>query len=323
MARRKVRWSARRSGRGKNLTAERLLPEIAANFKQQGNEAFKLGKKGYRDAVEFYTKGIAMKCSDTALNATLHVNRAAVNLELKNYRAVLNDCAEALKLDPKNVKAFYRAAKACLALGKLDEAKDAAKRGLEIEQDNAALKAELDKVEAKVAEEKRKVAEKLQREREQKMATLRLQQVLRQRNLRMRGKPKIKEAEVRLDAETNRLLWPVFFLYPEHKESDFVKAFDEADTLDEQIETMFEHPAPWDKALEYRPDNVEVYVEDADSDGKRLFRIPTGKLLVEILMSPKFIIVDGLPSFFVVPKSGASRERFLGRYTEVKELPLL
>jgi hypothetical protein len=54
--------------------------EIARNFKEQGNEAFR--EKRYRDALEFYSKGIAVKCEDMELENTLLLNRAAVNLEL-------------------------------------------------------------------------------------------------------------------------------------------------------------------------------------------------------------------------------------------------
>nr|CAG8435314.1 12321_t:CDS:2 [Entrophospora candida] len=44
-------------------------------------------------------------------------NKAAINLEL-----FLNDCAKALKINPKNTKAFYQSAKALYMLDKLDEA---------------------------------------------------------------------------------------------------------------------------------------------------------------------------------------------------------
>jgi tetratricopeptide (TPR) repeat protein len=296
--------------------------EVAANFKNQGNDAFKLGKKGYRDALEFYSKGLAIKANDVKLNAILHVNRAAVNLELKNYRAVLNDCAEALKLEPENVKAFYRAAKACLALGKLEEALDAADCGLKIDPKNQGLKAEKDKIATKLAEEKRKVEDKKKKEREAKMADLRLAQALRQRNLRLQGKPKLEEAKVALDNTTGRLFWPVFFLYPEHKESDFVRAFDEADTLADQLETMFEDPAPWDSKGEYCVDNLELYVDNQKSEGK-LWKVPPEKTLGEVLASEGFVIVDGTPSFFVVPKTGEARERFLGRAKGIKDLPMI
>ena len=60
---------------------------------------------------------------------------------LENYRRTNIDCAEALKLNPKNVKAWYRSARACLALDKLEEAADCARRGLEVDAQNMALKA--------------------------------------------------------------------------------------------------------------------------------------------------------------------------------------
>ena len=54
--------------------------EIATNFKVQGNEAFR--EKRYRDALGFYTQGLAAKCGDPDLEEALLLNRAACNLEL-------------------------------------------------------------------------------------------------------------------------------------------------------------------------------------------------------------------------------------------------
>jgi tetratricopeptide (TPR) repeat protein len=51
---------------------------------------------------------------------------------LENYRRVLNDCAKALTLNPKCIKAYYRSAKACRALEKVEDALDACNRGLEV-----------------------------------------------------------------------------------------------------------------------------------------------------------------------------------------------
>jgi tetratricopeptide (TPR) repeat protein len=53
---------------------------------------------------------------------------------LENYRRVLNDCAKALALDPKCVKAYYRSAKACRFLENIDEAMDACQRGLDVSE---------------------------------------------------------------------------------------------------------------------------------------------------------------------------------------------
>jgi len=58
-------------------------PEVATNFKNQGNEAFKAGPGKYRAAVEFYKRGLDANPTDPVLKATLMSNRAQVNLELR------------------------------------------------------------------------------------------------------------------------------------------------------------------------------------------------------------------------------------------------
>jgi hypothetical protein len=55
--------------------------EIAANFKDQGNDYFK-GKR-YREALGFYTQGLEVKPSDVKITTALLCNRAACNLELR------------------------------------------------------------------------------------------------------------------------------------------------------------------------------------------------------------------------------------------------
>lgn len=59
--------------------------EIAANFKNQGNEAFKEGK--WNDAQTYYTKGLEQSEHGdigNELKGTLLLNRAAVHLEKSN-----------------------------------------------------------------------------------------------------------------------------------------------------------------------------------------------------------------------------------------------
>ena len=60
---------------------ELLVPEIAQNFKEQGNEYF-VGKR-YREALGFYTQGVDTKPSDKSILEALLCNRAACNLELR------------------------------------------------------------------------------------------------------------------------------------------------------------------------------------------------------------------------------------------------
>jgi len=64
------------------LAYEGTPREIALNFKEQGNEAFR--EKRYRDALEFYSKGLGAKCGEWDVEGVLYLNRAAVNLELRS-----------------------------------------------------------------------------------------------------------------------------------------------------------------------------------------------------------------------------------------------
>ncbi|KAK9389837.1 hypothetical protein V1515DRAFT_591992 [Lipomyces mesembrius] len=74
------------------------------------------------------------------LVTTCYLNRAACNLELKNYRRVINDCAEVLKLQPPNAKAYYRSARACLAIDKIREAQEFVELGLGLEPQSSYFK---------------------------------------------------------------------------------------------------------------------------------------------------------------------------------------
>jgi hypothetical protein len=63
------------------LAYEGTPGEIALNFREQGNEAYR--EKRYRDALEFYSKGLAAKSGEWDVEGVLYLNRAAVNLELR------------------------------------------------------------------------------------------------------------------------------------------------------------------------------------------------------------------------------------------------
>lgn len=85
----------------------------AANFKEQGNKKLEVGNKMrktlyYQEAIGFYTKGIAEKCSDGKLNSQLYANRAHVQLILDNCRHAYNDARKAVECDPSNIKAYFR-----------------------------------------------------------------------------------------------------------------------------------------------------------------------------------------------------------------------
>ncbi|MCQ5167948.1 tetratricopeptide repeat protein, partial [Roseburia hominis] len=61
----------------------------------QGNKA--MANKEYELAINKYTEAIKV----LPTNAIYYANRAACELELKNYRRCIEDCSKALTINPK------------------------------------------------------------------------------------------------------------------------------------------------------------------------------------------------------------------------------
>ncbi|KAJ9136801.1 TPR-like protein [Coniochaeta hoffmannii] len=308
--------------------------ENATNFKEQGNECFAARK--WADAREFYGKGIAILAAEEgrrakglpsvqtethegssdepaevererALLEVLYVNRAACQLELGNYRSCTADCAGAIRLNGGNVKAYYRSARALLALGKVEEAEDACVRGLAVDGGNKALqklRGDIERKKSEVEERRRKEEERVAKERREEMV---LAAAIKARGIRMRRTekpPEMEDAKVRLVPDpadpTSSLTFPTVLLYPVHLESDFIKAFGEAETLDQHLRYVF--PLPWDREGAYTVNGVECYVETV---GGGLAKIGRKVPLLKMLAGGNVEIVDELVKIFVVPKAQA------------------
>lgn len=76
--------------------------ETVETLKSKGNDYFV--NKEFLLAEEYYSKAIAL-CDD---NAVLFANRSAANLELGHYLLALEDSEQAIKLNSKFVKAYFR-----------------------------------------------------------------------------------------------------------------------------------------------------------------------------------------------------------------------
>lgn len=225
----------------------------------------------------------------------------------ENYRSCIHDCALTLRLNSANIKAWYRSASACLVLDKLPEASDACTRGLEIEPQNIALKTLFTNI------SKRKdhldALEKARCEREERKAakarTLVL--ALKSRNIPARTTdqaPEMEDATVKLTQpldHSSTLSIPVILLYPLHLQSDFIKAFQETESLGEHLSYIF--PLPWDEKNEYKAESVDCYIETIAGG-----LIKAGKKLplLKILASGKVEIVDRLLKVNVVPQAKAA-----------------
>lgn len=123
-----------------------------------------------------------------------------------------------------------------------------------------------------------------------------------------------EKANIQLDPETNTLSWPVFFLYPEYKESDYIQSFNETNTFLDHLEMMFEQPAPWDQRGDYTPDNLEVYFENNQKLNTGIIKIGKKLPLGKILSLDQYVVTNGVPSFIILPKNSPFKEEFLAKY---------
>lgn len=207
-------------------------------------------------------------------------------------------------MNPRNIKAWYRSASACLALDKIPQAADACARGLEVDATNAPLKTLSDKIEKR--KEHLAALERARREREerQQAEANALQTALKQRGIRTRTTahaPEMEDATIKLESvldPSSILSFPVVLLYPVHLQTDFIKSFRENETLADHLAYIL--PLPWDEQAEYKPQDVECYIETAAGGlikaGKKL-------ALLKFLEGGKVEVVDGLVRINVVPKA--------------------
>ncbi|KXH62489.1 hypothetical protein CSAL01_11252 [Colletotrichum salicis] len=243
-----------------------------------------------------------------AVLESLYVNRAACHLELGNFRSCWTDCGLALRLNPKNLKAYYRSARALLKVDRIAEADDACARGLALEEGNKPLQA--------VARDIIKAAEradaKTKREQERKAGERRREMLLKAalaaRGIRHRvteQPPEMEDARMRLvpdeDDPKSSLSFPAVLLYPLQMESDFVKAWNETECVGDHLGYIL--PLPWDEKGEYgSAGRVECYMETASGG---LVKVGKKATLLKILSGGSVEVVDGIVRVYVVPVARA------------------
>lgn len=295
--------------------------ENATNFKEQGNEAFKRGPSGYQDALIFYTKGINEKPNNPFFLAQLYNNRAAVHLALKNFGFAARDAAFSLSQDENsNVKAFFRAAKASLALEKISEAEKFCQRGLQVfpgNSDLSLLSTEILATKIRLEEEKARI------EKGKETAT-KLQKALKQRGVNYHVDAE-KRALIELgpgllgsDApratldKKGRISFPIVFMYPPLSQFDFVQCAREDTCFLDHLTEMFAQPAPWDPQILYNsPLNMTAYIlpinesilNDDDKTEKSIYRVnlrtPLNRLIGSVIKCYEL----GILAVYILPNS--------------------
>mmetsp|Transcript_19887 Transcript_19887/g.42489 ORF Transcript_19887/g.42489 Transcript_19887/m.42489 type:complete len:389 (-) Transcript_19887:189-1355(-) len=299
--------------------------QMAEHFKNLGNEAFRssTNKVSSQNALMAYTKGLEMDCKDNVLNAVLHSNRAAVSMRIKQNDKAVDDCRRAIKLDPKNMKAYYRGAKSSEALGLTEQALKFCKGALQLKADDAELKQMLAKYEKqfKKEQEEHELRRKVEASEAQKFeaSAASVRSVLAERSstlgpvlfdvaMYFQGRlPEPKLVTVEAD-EAPAIEWPLLLLYDETSQSDFVETFDERCTLNDQFELMFpkDRRVDWDEEGKYTWDRLVCYLEHYRSESgtaTELRRIDPGQPLYAGLENMR--VPQCLTLHVLVNKTGA------------------
>lgn len=301
-------------GENTNLEALRSLAydgepdEIATNFKNQGNDCYK--QKKYKDAVGFYTQGLEVEHGVQLLTVALYLNRAACNLELKNYRRCIEDCKNVLRLDDKNVKAAYRAGRAFFAVERYDEAKQILEFGLQIDPDNQPIGDTLKKVVEKQAALEAAQRRKQQEAERQQMVALILDNSIKLRHISIINSKlpaeMLEDAKIRLETETDhesQLIFPAMVVYPTIEEFDFVGEISELTTPNEILAVVMDRPAEWFAAHpNFDVKKLQCFME---TEAGGLVKVGKNAPVNAALMSDtaKAPLFDNALRMYVVPKA--------------------
>lgn len=333
-----------------NLAHAGTPEEIASNFKDQGNEYFQ-GKR-FREAASFYTQGLQAKPPEGKIKQSLLLNRAACNLELKNYRQVILDTDAVLAQDDKNEKGYYRKVRAQLALGKGADALVTANKGLAVNERNKDLVALMRKASEMVQAAEKKEAEKKERELRKTTTSRCLLNALAARGLVVQppvpqgdsdlpGPSFSPEAMQKLevvplsqpndwkppDIVRTPLQLPVLVLYPGVGQSELLPVWDEDATIADGIGALL--PAPeqggpahpsWGKG--YTVSEVNVY---AVTKQRRALRLGLQRSLREAIDSASkdeaeehkrdgLVLKHGRLAFFVVPRGSDAEKQWIARF---------
>lgn len=120
----------------------------SAILKEQGNALVKAGD--YAGALTAYSAAMVLGQAGSS-KAALFTNRALCKMKMGDLEGALADCNACLALDPNFVRGYERRGDALVSLGRVDEAKKAFVKGLEIEPDHKGCTASLGALNRKAA----------------------------------------------------------------------------------------------------------------------------------------------------------------------------
>ncbi len=128
----------------------------AGEAKARGNKLFKSGD--FAGALESYERAVLLCPEDQAESlAAFHCNSAACYMRLEQWDDCVKSCGEAIKLNPKYVKAFVRRSAAYEKLDKPVEAFEDMKKASELAPQTARLQVNAARLSAEAKERQEKM----------------------------------------------------------------------------------------------------------------------------------------------------------------------
>jgi hypothetical protein len=212
-----------------------------------------------------------------------------------------------LAINPKIEKAWFRAAKAFLALDKIPEASHCIANALLIDSSHPQLQSLASAIGARQEQLSKTTAAREARENKKAYEAAALKVALRARNIvaRKTATPPDMPGEMTVrfekDADaTSQLLFPVLLVYHLHLQTDLIAGMPESGSVAEQLGEVLGSPLDWDREGEYTLNTVQCYMETRKGG---LIKVGKNLSLLEVLSGGKVEVIDNLVRIIVVPKT--------------------
>ena len=112
----------------------------------------------------------------------------------------------------------------------------------------------------------------------------------------------------------NILCWPVNFVYPEYKTSDFIESFSEIVTIGTMLSQMFSESPSWDEDKKYVPEKMNVWIENREKE--QIYKIDINAPLCAALRHQECYVYGGCPNFIITIHESPFEKHFLKGYFE-------
>lgn len=231
--------------------------------------------------MDCYCDALNQNAQMPELRKKLLSNRALINLWLKNYGKVVEDCLNSISIDKAFISPYVRAVEALVGLGKWDKAIKLADKGIAQEEENfngsqgqkkgkfnpqkygkCPILQELKK-EAQVGLKKQKAKEEV-KEKKKAAKNTRVALTCTEKGVVL-GKmsnfplPDIYSRELKV--QNGMLITPILFIYPEFGQFDYAGDSSEDFKIWDIFEQIISEGLPWDVNGFYKDLNsLEYYI---------------------------------------------------------------